>query len=70
MWELKAKGVATRDTKHKVTAAVKALPTPTHMMIVKLQQVNASLLKLGHCNLFVFCIMSNVLCEQMELKKI
>ena len=38
MWELRAKKT-TRDKKHQVTLAVKAIPTPTHMMIVKLQQV-------------------------------
>lgn len=38
VWELKAKGAA-RDTKCKVTTVMKALPTPTHMMLVKLYQV-------------------------------
>ena len=43
VWELRAKK-ATRDKKHQVTLAVKAIPTPTHMMIVKLQQVKLLIL--------------------------
>ena len=43
VWELRAKK-ATRDKKHQVTLSVKAIPTPTHMMIVKLQQVKLLIL--------------------------
>ena len=38
MWELQAKGQL-RDAKHRVTSTTKAIPTPTHMTFVKLQQV-------------------------------
>jgi hypothetical protein len=38
VWELRAKKTA-RDSKHKVTTTVKAIPTPTHMMLVKLHEV-------------------------------
>ena len=37
-WELRAKG-QTRDKKHKVTSNLKAIPTSTHMALVKLQKV-------------------------------
>jgi NAD-dependent SIR2 family protein deacetylase len=37
VWELRAKKTA-RDSKHKVTTTVKAIPTPTHMMLVKLHE--------------------------------
>ncbi len=39
VWELRA-NLSARDTEqHKVTPMFKAVPTPTHMMFVKLQQV-------------------------------
>lgn len=37
VWELQAKGQL-RDSKHRVTSASKAIPTPTHMTFVKLHQ--------------------------------
>ena len=39
VWELRAKGQL-RDVRHKVVSTTRAIPTPTHMMFVKLQQVN------------------------------
>ena len=40
VWELRA-NLSSRDKKHQVTHTSKAVPTPSHMMFVKLQQVNA-----------------------------
>lgn len=37
VWELQAKGQL-RDSKHRVTSTTRAIPTPTHMTFVKLQQ--------------------------------
>lgn len=38
-WELKAYAVTRDAVAHKTTTTVKAIPSPTHMLLVKLQQV-------------------------------
>lgn len=37
-WELKAHSLSRDATAHKTTTTVKAIPSPTHMLLVKLQQ--------------------------------
>ena len=38
-WELRAKGQQRDSQKHKVTSTLKAIPTTTHMALVRLQKV-------------------------------
>lgn len=44
VWELQSKKTS-RDKKHKVTTTLKAIPTATHMMIVKLYEVCSNSVK-------------------------
>ena len=38
-WELRAKGQQRDSQRHKVTTTLKAVPTSTHMALVRLQKV-------------------------------
>ena len=40
VWELKAKKKSRSPSRHPTVATTKAIPTPSHMMMVKLCQVN------------------------------
>ena len=39
-WELRAKGKERDGRKHKTTSTLKAIPTSTHMALVKLHKVS------------------------------
>lgn len=49
VWELRAHNQA-RSTSYKTTLTTKAIPSPTHMLFVKMQQVSTYM---PHTGLFV-----------------
>ena len=40
VWELRANKTSRDETKYKTTSTMTAIPTPTHMMFVKLHKVS------------------------------
>ena len=48
-WELRAKGQLRDTKKHKVTTTSKAIPTITHMSLVKLHEVSPAPLSTSPC---------------------
>ena len=57
VWELRAHNQA-RGTSYKTTSTTKAIPSPTHMLFVKMQQVSAYI---SHTGLFVVCMQEGIL---------